>query len=113
MPPCNNAFPRCKPASPQSFLYTRATSPHLYTFGDSMIEVTEVSIAELRAALEAGRTTAVELVKAYLDRSERETQGCLSQAVKQLDATHSAKVIWLKDKAPRRDTGKVRSVQAK
>lgn len=68
MPPCNNAFPRCKPASPQSFLYTRATSPHLYTFGDSMIEVTEVSIAELRAALEAGRTTAVELVKAYLAR---------------------------------------------
>jgi hypothetical protein len=33
--------------------------------------------------------------------------------VKQLDAAHSAKVIWLKDKAPRRDTGKVRSVQAK
>ena len=33
-----------------------------------MIEVTEVSIAELRAALEAGRTTAVELVKAYLAR---------------------------------------------
>ena len=33
-----------------------------------MIEVTEVSIAELRAALESGRTTAVELVKAYLAR---------------------------------------------
>lgn len=33
-----------------------------------MFEVTEVSIAELRAALEAGRTTAVELVKAYLAR---------------------------------------------
>ena len=33
-----------------------------------MIEVTEVSIAELRAALESGRTTAVELVKAYLER---------------------------------------------
>lgn len=33
-----------------------------------MIEVTEVSIAELRAALEAGRTTAVELVQAYLAR---------------------------------------------
>ncbi|HWH87967.1 MAG TPA: hypothetical protein VNV36_14490 [Pseudomonas sp.] len=53
------------------------------------------------------------LVKAYLDRSERETQGCLSEAVKQLDAAQSAKVIWLTDKAPRRDTGKVRSVQAK
>ena len=33
-----------------------------------MFEVTEVSIAELRAALEGGRTTAVELVKAYLAR---------------------------------------------
>ena len=53
------------------------------------------------------------LVKAYLDRSERETHGCLSQAVKQLDATHSAKVIWLKDKAPRKDTVKVRALQAK
>lgn len=31
-----------------------------------MIEVTEVSIAELRDALESGRTTAVELVQAYL-----------------------------------------------
>lgn len=35
-----------------------------------MFEVTEVSIAELRAALEAGRTTAVELVEAYLARIE-------------------------------------------
>lgn len=35
-----------------------------------MIEVTEVSIAELRAALESGRTTAVELAQAYLDRIE-------------------------------------------
>ncbi|ANC03097.1 amidase [Pseudomonas putida] len=33
-----------------------------------MIEVTEVSIAELRNALESGRTTAVELIKAYLAR---------------------------------------------
>jgi amidase len=33
-----------------------------------MIEVTEVSIAELRTALDAGRTTAVELVQAYLSR---------------------------------------------
>ncbi|HGM5578868.1 TPA: amidase [Pseudomonas putida] len=33
-----------------------------------MIEVTEVSIAELRNALESGRTTAVELVKAYQAR---------------------------------------------
>lgn len=35
---------------------------------EPMIEVTEVSIAQLRAALEAGETTAVELVKAYLAR---------------------------------------------
>ncbi|MBM7061832.1 amidase [Pseudomonas sp. UL073] len=33
-----------------------------------MIEVTEVSISELRSALESGRTTAVELVQAYLAR---------------------------------------------
>ena len=53
------------------------------------------------------------LVKAYLDRSERETQGCLSEAVKQLDAPRSAKIIWLKDKAPGRDAVKVRSLQFK
>jgi amidase len=35
-----------------------------------MIEVTEVSIAALRDALESGRTTAVELVQAYLARIE-------------------------------------------
>ncbi|MBK5373268.1 amidase [Pseudomonas sp. TH43] len=33
-----------------------------------MIEVTEVSIADLRAALESGQTTSVELVQAYLAR---------------------------------------------
>ena len=33
-----------------------------------MIEVTEVSIAQLRGALETGQTTAVELVQAYLAR---------------------------------------------
>jgi amidase len=36
-----------------------------------MFEVTEKSIAELRAALESGRTTAVELVHAYRARIER------------------------------------------
>ncbi|MGE8153214.1 amidase [Pseudomonas vancouverensis] len=35
-----------------------------------MIEVTEVSIAELRAALESGQTTSVELVQAYFARIE-------------------------------------------
>ena len=33
-----------------------------------MIEVTEVSIAQLRAALESGQTTSLELVQAYLAR---------------------------------------------
>ncbi|MBC3362292.1 amidase [Pseudomonas sp. SWRI154] len=33
-----------------------------------MIEITEISIAQLRAALESGQTTAVELVQAYLAR---------------------------------------------
>ena len=53
------------------------------------------------------------LVRAYLDRSERETHGCLSAAVKQLDAPRSAKIIWLKDKVPGRDAVKVRSLQYK
>ncbi|MEG8235251.1 amidase [Pseudomonas orientalis] len=35
-----------------------------------MMQVTEVSIAQLRAALESGQTTAVELVRAYLARIE-------------------------------------------
>ncbi|MGL4711492.1 MAG: amidase, partial [Shewanella sp.] len=35
-----------------------------------MFEVTEVSIAQLRAALESGRTTALELVQSYLARVE-------------------------------------------
>ncbi|WP_339499831.1 amidase [Pseudomonas canadensis] len=35
-----------------------------------MMQVTEVSITQLRAALESGQTTAVELVKAYLARIE-------------------------------------------
>jgi amidase len=35
-----------------------------------MIEVTEVSIAQLRAALESGQTTSVKLVQAYLARIE-------------------------------------------
>lgn len=52
-----------------------------------------------------------ELVRAYLDRSERETQGCLSQALKQLDAPRSAKIIWLKDKQSGREAVKTRSVQ--
>ncbi|MEB0044518.1 MULTISPECIES: hypothetical protein [unclassified Pseudomonas] len=41
-----------------------------------------------------------ELVKAYLNRREREMHGCLSEAVKQLGSARSAKVIWLRDRAP-------------
>ncbi|MCU1751026.1 hypothetical protein [Pseudomonas sp. 6D_7.1_Bac1] len=55
-----------------------------------------------------------ELIKAYLDRCEREGQGCLlSEAVKQKDAPRSAKIIWLKDKVSGRDAVKVRSLQVK
>jgi hypothetical protein len=100
----------------------KATKPELY----------ERLIDRLALALEAARTAGrlrderplelelrglspaeFALVKAYLDRSERETHGCLSAAVKQLDAPRSAKIIWLKDKAPGRDAEKVRSLQFK
>jgi len=100
----------------------KATKPELY----------ERLIDRLALALEAARTAGrlrderplelelrglspaeFALVKAYLDRSERETHGCLSEAVKQLDAPRSAKIIWLKDKAPGKDTVKVRSLQFK
>ena len=50
-----------------------------------MIEVTEASIAELRAALQSGATTAVELVKAYRARIDaydgRETPTALNAVV--------------------------------
>lgn len=54
-----------------------------------------------------------ELVKAYLDRSERETHGCLSAAMKQLEAPRTAKIVWLKDKTPGGGAVKVRSLQFK
>jgi hypothetical protein len=100
----------------------KATKPELY----------ERLIDRLALALDAARTAGrlrdehplelelrglspaeFALVKAYLDRSERETHGCLSEAVKQLDAPRSAKIIWLKDKVPGRDAVKVRSFQFK
>ncbi|VVN26653.1 MULTISPECIES: hypothetical protein [Pseudomonas] len=100
----------------------KATKPELY----------ERLIDRLALALEAARTAGrlrdvrplelelrglssaeFALVKAYLDRSERETHGCLSEAIKQLDAPRSAKIIWLKDKVPGRDAVKVRSLQFK
>jgi hypothetical protein len=54
-----------------------------------------------------------ELIKAYLDRSEHGTQGGLSAAVKPNEAPRSAKIIWLKDKAPVGGAVKVRSQQFK
>ncbi len=36
-----------------------------------MVDVVETPIADLRRALEAGQTTAVELVEVYLDRIDR------------------------------------------
>ncbi|BBP59756.1 amidase [Pseudomonas sp. St316] len=44
------------------------TPPSLCRGANSMIEITETSIAQLRAALESGQTTAVALVQAYLAR---------------------------------------------
>lgn len=54
----------------QSLLAPARMCPFSMASGDSMIEVTEVSIAQLRAALETGETTAVALVQAYLARVE-------------------------------------------
>lgn len=49
-----------------------STAPHTPSSscrdGNCMIDITEVSIAQLRAALESGQTTAVALVQAYLAR---------------------------------------------
>lgn len=44
------------------------TPPSLCRGANNMIEITEASIAQLRAALESGQTTAVALVQAYLAR---------------------------------------------
>ncbi|WP_347902192.1 hypothetical protein [Pseudomonas purpurea] len=53
------------------------------------------------------------LIEAYLDRSEREAQGCLIEEAKQAGAPRSAKIIWLKDKAPVGGAVRVRSLQFK
>ena len=100
----------------------KATKPELY---ERLID--RLGLA-LDAAKTAGRlrderplelelrglsTAEFELVKAYLDRRERQARRCLSAAVQQLDAPRSAKVIWLKDKVPGREAVKVRSLQFK
>lgn len=54
-----------------------------------------------------------ELIKAYLDRSEREAHSNVLEAIKHKDAPRSAKIIWLRDKATGGDAVKVRSLQFK
>ena len=101
---------------------TKVTKPELY----------EKLIDRLGVALDAAKTAGrlrderplelelrglsraeFELIKAYLDRSEREAHGVLSEAVKHNDAPRSAKVIWLKDKVPGSGAVKVRSLRVK
>lgn len=54
-----------------------------------------------------------ELIKAYLDRSEREAHSNVLNAIKYKEAPRSAKIIWLRDKATGGDAVKVRSLQFK
>jgi hypothetical protein len=54
-----------------------------------------------------------ELIKAYLDRSEREAHSNVLEAIKHKEAPHSAKIIWLRGKAPVGDAVKVRSLPFK
>jgi len=54
-----------------------------------------------------------ELIKAYLDRSVRETHLSVLESLNYKETPRSAKIIWLKDKAPARDSVKVRSLQFK
>ncbi|NNG64768.1 hypothetical protein HKD51_24665, partial [Pseudomonas fragi] len=57
-----------------------------------MFEVTEVPIAQLRAALESGQVTAVELVQAYLARIDAydtpDTATALNAVVVRLRVAH-------------------------
>jgi hypothetical protein len=54
-----------------------------------------------------------ELIKAYLDRSEREAYSNVLEAIKQKETPRSAKIIWLRGKAPVGDAVKVRSLPFK
>ncbi|WP_045881130.1 hypothetical protein [Pseudomonas chlororaphis] len=55
-----------------------------------------------------------EMIKAYLDRSERETRLSVLECLRHEEvAAPSAKIIWLKDKVPARDAVKVRSLHFK
>ncbi|MGE8351600.1 MAG: hypothetical protein ACN6P5_13770 [Pseudomonas protegens] len=54
-----------------------------------------------------------ELIRAYLARSQHEMQVNVSSALQHQEMPRSAKVIWLKDQAPLRDSVNVRSQQFK
>ncbi|MBK5537324.1 hypothetical protein JFV28_07995 [Pseudomonas sp. TH05] len=100
----------------------KATKPELY----------EKLIDRLALALDAAKTAGrlrderplelelrglsraeFELVKAYLDRSERMTQAGVLESLRQCAAPRSAKVIWLKDRLPLREQVKARSLRCK
>ncbi|TNF79499.1 hypothetical protein FGE05_25260 [Pseudomonas sp. ICMP22404] len=54
-----------------------------------------------------------ELVKAYLEQVGHQARTSGVQVLQRLDAPHSAKVVWLKDRTPDKDAVKVRSLQFK
>jgi len=54
-----------------------------------------------------------ELVKAYLEQAGHQAPISGVQSDKRLDAPRSAKVVWLKDRAPDKGVVKVRSLQFK
>ncbi|MCG6575321.1 hypothetical protein EGM97_11470 [Pseudomonas sp. AF32] len=54
-----------------------------------------------------------ELVKAYLEQVGHQARTSGAQVIQRLDAPHSAKIVWLKDRTPDKDAIKVRSLQFK
>ncbi|OOV94043.1 hypothetical protein [Pseudomonas sp. MF4836] len=68
---------------------------------------------ELELELRGLSRAEFELVKAYLDRSERMTQAGVLESLRQCAAPRSAKVIWLKDRLPLREQVKARSLRCK
>ncbi|WP_025129289.1 hypothetical protein [Pseudomonas sp. PH1b] len=54
-----------------------------------------------------------ELIRAYLARSQREMQINVLGSLQNQEAPRSAKIIWLKDQAPVKESVKVRSRQFK
>lgn len=54
-----------------------------------------------------------EMIKAYLDRSERETRLSVLECLRHEVTPPPANIIWLKDKVPAGDAVKVRSLHFK